>query len=119
MYPAKFEPGENPETLVVTFRDIPEAITQGEGLKVAIWHATDCLEEAIAGRVADGREIPTLSKAARRERLIPVPAPTAAKAALYLDKPQPRVAAAKDAQICTTRTTGIRTSPSPCGNPVR
>ena len=40
--------------------------------------------EAIAGRIADGGEIPRASRAGRGERLIPVPAPMAAKAALYL-----------------------------------
>jgi antitoxin HicB len=50
----------------------------------AVWQAADCLEEAIAGRITDGREIPTPSKFTRTERPIPVPAPMAAKAALYL-----------------------------------
>jgi antitoxin HicB len=69
---------------VITFRDVPEAITQGNGTRDAIWQAADCLEEAIAGRIADGREIPSASRAARGDRLIPVPAPMAAKAAIYL-----------------------------------
>jgi antitoxin HicB len=84
VYPASFERGDKLGVLVVTFRDIPEAITQGDGEKDALWQAADCLEEAIAGRIADRREIPKASRAARRERLIPVPAPMAAKAALYL-----------------------------------
>lgn len=84
VYPAKFERGQKPGVLVITFRDIPEAITQGKGDKDALWQAADCLEEAIAGRIADGREIPKASRVGPRERLIPVPAPMAAKAALYL-----------------------------------
>ncbi len=84
VYPAKFERGDNSGVLVVTFRDVPEAITQGNGEKDALWQAADCLEEAIAGRIADGREIPKASRAVRGERLIPLPAPMAAKAALYL-----------------------------------
>jgi antitoxin HicB len=84
VYPAKFEGGEKPGVLVITFRDIPEAIAQGNGERDALWQAADCLEEAIAGRIADGREIPNASKAARGERATPVPAPMAAKAALYL-----------------------------------
>jgi antitoxin HicB len=66
---------------VITFRDVPEAITQGNRERDALWQAA---EEAIAGRIADGREIPKASGAARGERLIPVPAQMAAKAALYL-----------------------------------
>ena len=84
VYPAKFERGDKPGVLVVTFRDIPEAITQGNGEKDALWQAADCLEEAIAGRIADGRGLPKTSRAARGERLIPLPAPMATKAALYL-----------------------------------
>jgi len=84
VYPARFERGDRSGVLVITFRDVPEAITQGNGEKDALWQAADCLEEAIAGRIAGGREIPKASKAARGERLIPVPAQMAAKAALYL-----------------------------------
>ena len=84
VYPAKFERGNKAGVLVITFRDLPEAITQGNGEKDALWQAGDCLEEAIAGRIADGRQIPKARRAARGERMIPVPAPMAAKAALYL-----------------------------------
>ena len=84
VFPAKFERGEKPGVLVVTFRDVPEAITQGNGEKDALRQAADCLEEAIAGRIAGGRDIPKPSRATRAQRLVPVPAPMAAKAALYL-----------------------------------
>jgi antitoxin HicB len=84
VYPARFERGDKPGVIVITFRDVPEAITQGRGEKDALWQAADCLEEAIAGRIASGGEIPRASRPARRERLIPVPAPMAAKAVLYL-----------------------------------
>jgi antitoxin HicB len=84
VYPAKLERGDRTGVLVVTFRDVPEAITQGIGEKDALWQAADCLEEAMAGRIAGGREVPKASRAARGERLIPLPAPMAAKAALYL-----------------------------------
>ena len=84
VYPAKFERGDKSGVLVVTFRDVPEAITQGDGEKDALWQAADCLEEAIAGRITDGRDIPKASRSGRGERPIPLPAPMAAKAALYL-----------------------------------
>ncbi len=92
VYPASFERGEKAGVVVVSFRDIPEAITQGSGEKDALWQAADCLEEAIAGRIAGGREIPRASRALRGERLIPVPAPMAAKAALYLAMREARIA---------------------------
>jgi antitoxin HicB len=84
VYPATFERGDKAGILVITFRDLPEAITQGNGEKDALGQAADCLEEAIAGRIADGREIPRAARASRGERMIPVPAAMAAKAALYL-----------------------------------
>ena len=84
VYPATFEHGDQAGVFVITFRDLPEAITQGNGEKDSLWQAADCLEEAIAGRIADGQDISKASRAARGERLIPVPAPMAAKAALYL-----------------------------------
>src|ERR1700691_1032910 len=84
VYPARFRREAKPGVLVIAFRDVPEAITQGNGERVSLWQAADCLEEAIAGRIADGLEIPKASRAARGERLIPVPAPMAAKVALYL-----------------------------------
>jgi antitoxin HicB len=69
---------------VVRFRDLPEAITQGDDLASALSEASDCLEEAIAGRIVNGEDIPIPSRPAKGERLIPLPAQMAAKAALYL-----------------------------------
>jgi antitoxin HicB len=37
---------------VVTCRDLPEVITQGEGVKDALAGAADALDEAIAARVS-------------------------------------------------------------------
>lgn len=68
---------------VVTFPDIPEAITQGEDGPDALAQASDALEEAIAGRIRRGDPIPPPSSAAGLP-IVPVPALTAAKAALYL-----------------------------------
>ena len=42
---------------VVTCRDLPEVITQGEGVKDALAGAADALDEAIAARVDDGRDV--------------------------------------------------------------
>ena len=68
----------------IRFADLPEAITSGKNRKDAIIQAADCLEEAIAARIADGLEIPRPSSVKRNHVLVTVPAPTAAKAALYL-----------------------------------
>jgi antitoxin HicB len=69
---------------VVTFRDWPEAITQGETRDQALEEAADCLEEAVAGRIDDRGEIPSPSAALADEATVAVPIATALKAALYL-----------------------------------
>jgi antitoxin HicB len=69
---------------VVTCRDLPEAITQGETVEDALREAADCLEEAIAARIDDDREIPMPSSPRRGERPVSVPPSMALKAAVYL-----------------------------------
>jgi antitoxin HicB len=69
---------------VVTFRDVPGAITQGENLDDALEQASDALHEAVAGRMRLGDEIPLPSKSNKSCTLVPLPAATALKAALYL-----------------------------------
>lgn len=83
-YPAKFKRDMNEGGFLITFRDIPEAITQAETIEDSFVEAADCLEEAIAARIDDGLDIPKPSKPRRTERLISVPSHTAIKAALYL-----------------------------------
>jgi antitoxin HicB len=82
-YPVTLTPDETDGGFVVTFQDVPEAITQGETVADALMEAADALEEAIAGRIRRGDPIPEASPAADRPR-VPVPAQTAAKAALFL-----------------------------------
>ncbi|HEX4961828.1 MAG TPA: type II toxin-antitoxin system HicB family antitoxin [Thermoanaerobaculia bacterium] len=82
-YPVTLTPDETDGGFVVTFKDLPEAITQGETVEDALTEAADALEEAIAGRIQRGDPIPEPSPA-RSLPVIPVPAQTAAKAALYL-----------------------------------
>jgi len=70
---------------VVTFIDFPEAITQGESIENALNQATDCLEEAIANRIAMKLDIPKPSKTKKRNSYwIQTPPAMATKAALYL-----------------------------------
>lgn len=69
---------------VVTFKDVPEAITQGDNMADALSQAQDCLEEAIAGRIRLGKDIPASSKAAKDQHIVTLPVATAAKAALYI-----------------------------------
>ena len=83
-YPASFLPEANGKGLHVRFPDLPEALTGGDDLADTFAEATDCLAEAIAGRIARGDEIPPPSKPKRGQRLISVPLYLAPKLALYL-----------------------------------
>jgi antitoxin HicB len=70
--------------LHVRFPDLPEALAGGDDLEDTYAQATDCLAEAIAGRIARSNEIPRPSKLKRGQRLISVPLYLAPKLALYL-----------------------------------
>ena len=84
VYPVVLTRDEEEGGFVVTFPDLPEAITQGEDELGALEEATDALEEALAGRIRRGDEIPRPSRRRGRQRLV-MPAPLiAAKTALYL-----------------------------------
>ncbi len=83
VYPAELREGRD-GTILVRFPDIAEALTEGDDEADALVQAADCLEEAIAGRIADGHHIPAPSRCKAGQRLVPVPVQTAAKAALYL-----------------------------------
>jgi antitoxin HicB len=83
-YPATFLREGNGKGLHVRFPDLSEALTGGDDLADTLVQATDCLAEAIAGRIARGDQIPPPSKAKRGQRLISVPLYLAPKLALYL-----------------------------------
>ncbi|MEL6578662.1 MAG: type II toxin-antitoxin system HicB family antitoxin [Cyanobacteria bacterium J06621_12] len=68
----------------VTFRDLPEAITQGENLESALHEAADCLDEAIAVRIIRRDQIPLPSLAAQDEYLVAPPVQTSFKASIWL-----------------------------------
>jgi antitoxin HicB len=83
-FPAIFVPDAVDGGFVVQFRDLPEAITQGDTEEQAAIEAVDCLEEAIAARIDEKLEIPEPSQPQPEDRVIVVPIQTALKAALYL-----------------------------------
>ena len=83
IYPARFQPDRTGE-IIVSFRDLPGCLTSGSNRTEAQAAAADALEEAIAGRIDDGEEIPTPSPRCAGEHLIAVPADIAAKASLVL-----------------------------------
>jgi antitoxin HicB len=81
-YPAVFTPAEE-GGYIITFPDVPEAITQGESIQECIKEAADALDEAIIGRINSGKVIPESSAAKSGNYIIPVPPQSAFKAALY------------------------------------
>lgn len=84
IYPAKTTPDNKDGGFVITFPDLPEAITQGENLKDSLDEATDCLDEAIANRIAMELPIPHPSPIRKAHHPISLSVQMAAKAALYL-----------------------------------
>ncbi len=83
-YAIKLTPDRKDRGYVVTCRDIPEAITQGETADEALAEAEGALQAAIEGRIEDGLDIPAPSQAKRGERLASTPITTALKAAVYI-----------------------------------
>ncbi|MEW6490865.1 MAG: type II toxin-antitoxin system HicB family antitoxin [Thermodesulfobacteriota bacterium] len=83
-YPVTLTPDQTDGGWVVTFADVPEAITQGETVEECLEQAADCLEEAIAARIEDGMPLPEPSDAAVGQPSVDLPLQTALKAALYL-----------------------------------
>jgi antitoxin HicB len=84
VFPALLTPDLADGGFVVTFRDLPEAITQGDSIEQSLFEAADCLEEAIAARIDDQLDIPEPSLIGAGEYSVAVPIQTALKAALYL-----------------------------------
>lgn len=69
---------------VVTCRDLPELITQGESVGEALEQASDAMDEVFATYLTEGLDFPEPTKARRRELMVAPPPETVAKAALYV-----------------------------------
>lgn len=79
-YPATFT--QEAVGITVTFRDIPEAITQGDDEADALFMAKDVLLASMEVYFDEKRQVPLPSKARRGERLVPLPVSVAAKVLL-------------------------------------
>ncbi|ACL61437.1 type II toxin-antitoxin system HicB family antitoxin [Methylobacterium nodulans] len=77
-YRIELEPDD--DTLMVICPALPEVATFGEDEADARRHAVDAIEEALAARIADGRDLPPFEDGADVVRL---PLLTLLKAALY------------------------------------
>jgi antitoxin HicB len=69
---------------IVSCRDLPEVVTQGESADEALDEAAGALQAAVEMRIEDRLDIPAPSALKRREHLVILPVTTAIKAALYL-----------------------------------
>jgi antitoxin HicB len=81
-YPAALTPDPD-GGFTVTFRNVPEAITEGDTRDEALLRAEDALESALAMYVAAKEPLPTSSEAAAGEVMVPLSALGMAKNALY------------------------------------
>src|SRR5262245_41495136 len=82
-YAVKLKPAEE-GGFVVTCRDLPQLVTQGDDLAHALSEAADAMDEVFAAYMQGGLVFPTPSKARKHEYLVSPPAETVAKAALHV-----------------------------------
>ena len=80
-YPVVLQPDDN-GTLLVTFPDVPEAVTFGDDEGDALKRAVDALETMLAARIADREDLP-LPSAAKGRPCAVLPALATAKVLLY------------------------------------
>ena len=72
-YPAKLSPDPD-GGFTVTFRDVPEAITEGDSRDEALMRAEDALESALAMYIAAKEPLPKPSAVKRGEVMVPLSA---------------------------------------------
>jgi antitoxin HicB len=81
-YPVTLTPDKKDGGFVVTFRDIPEAMTQGETIEEALAMAAEALESAMDFYFEDKRAVPMPSPAKRRQHVVELPISLSAKVLL-------------------------------------
>jgi antitoxin HicB len=81
-FPVTLTPDEDDGGFVVTFPDIPEAITQGDTVEEALAMAQDALETALEFYFEDKRAVPVPSRSKRGQNVIELSASLSAKVLL-------------------------------------
>lgn len=81
-YPVRLEAAEE-GGFVVTCRDLPPLVTQGEDETDALAQAADAMDEVFAIYMDEGLDFPAPSKPRKGEYRVSPPAETVAKAALH------------------------------------
>ena len=82
-YPARFVRDKVSGGFVVTFPDVPEAITEGETFEAAMLMAQEALELALTFYTEASRDLPKPGALKRGMRMVPVPPLSEAKFMLY------------------------------------
>jgi|ERR1700691_2890837 antitoxin HicB len=101
-YPVRLTADKGSGGFVVTFPDIPEAITQGETAEEALQMAQDALETALDFYFDDHRPVPAPSKPKRGQRLVSLPVSVEAKVLLLNEMIRQRVRPAELARRLRT-----------------
>jgi antitoxin HicB len=83
-YPAKLEPDEN-KTVLITFPDLPGAISFGDDEEDALRHGADALLTVISALIDDWRVIPAPSAPRPGQRLVSLSSLAATKLAIYTE----------------------------------
>jgi len=82
-YPARFTLDKSAGGFVVTFPDVPEAITQGDTIEEAMTMASEALELALTFYTDRWADLPSASAPKRGWRMVRIPALSEAKFGLY------------------------------------
>ena len=69
---------------IVTCRDLPQLVTQGDDESHALAEAADAMDEVFAAYMLRGLALPAPSRLRKEEHWVSPPAETMAKAALYV-----------------------------------
>ncbi|MDQ2926128.1 MAG: type II toxin-antitoxin system HicB family antitoxin [Acidobacteriota bacterium] len=101
-YPVTLTADKKAGGFVVTFVDIPEAITQGETVEEAMEMAAEALESAMDFYFDDKRVVPMPSVAKRRQRVVELPLSLSAKVLLLNEMVQQKVRPAELARRLET-----------------
>ena len=102
VYPVKLTPDKESGGFVVTFPDIPEAMTQGETVEEALEMAQDALETALDFYFDDRRAVPAPSRPKRGQRLVSLPVSMEAKVLLLNEMVRQKVRPAELARRLRT-----------------
>ncbi len=84
-YPVRLTTDAKDGGYVVTCRDLPEAITQGDSIEEALSEAEGAIQAALEARIEDDLEIPVPSKPEHGEEVVSPPISTVLKAAVYVE----------------------------------